>query len=266
MTHSSTPVMAHRGASAEFPEHTLAAFKRAIEVGANGIEVDVHLTQDGHVVCIHDHTLDRTSNGSGPVAEHTLEQLRETDFGSWSDWTVPEGSSVSADDAHGILTLGELLDLMLEAGKGMHLAVETKHPSPAGGKLDEAVARILREKGLIPKEGQTPSVQVRVISFDEDALSRMSALAPGIPLEQLWEHPHEEYLEGRFPEHISISGPSIELLTEFPEITANALEQGMRVHPWTIDEPDDVDRCLAASVEMITTNRPLQVLERVRTA
>jgi hypothetical protein len=76
-------IIAHRGASAYAPENTLAAFKKAIDLGADGIELDVHLSKDGEVVVIHDRTIDRTSNGKGQVAEMSLKELKALDFGSW---------------------------------------------------------------------------------------------------------------------------------------------------------------------------------------
>ncbi|WP_456367907.1 glycerophosphodiester phosphodiesterase family protein [Thermococcus sp.] len=74
-------VLGHRGYSSKYPENTLLAFKKAMEAGADGVELDVWLTRDGEVVVIHDETVDRTSNGSGKVKEMTLEELRELDFG-----------------------------------------------------------------------------------------------------------------------------------------------------------------------------------------
>ncbi len=76
-------VVAHRGASAERPEHTLAAYELALQEGADGVECDVRLTRDGHLVCVHDRQVDRTSNGTGLVSEMTLAQMRELDYGSW---------------------------------------------------------------------------------------------------------------------------------------------------------------------------------------
>jgi glycerophosphoryl diester phosphodiesterase len=76
-------VVAHRGASAERPEHTRAAYELALSEGADGVECDVRLTRDGHLVCVHDRRVDRTSNGTGLVSEMTLAQLRDLDFGSW---------------------------------------------------------------------------------------------------------------------------------------------------------------------------------------
>ena len=76
-------VFAHRGSSADLPEHTLDAYRRAIDEGADGLECDVRLTRDGHVVCIHDRRLDRTSNGRGLVSRATLAELERLDFTSW---------------------------------------------------------------------------------------------------------------------------------------------------------------------------------------
>ena len=76
-------VYAHRGSSAALPEHTLAAYLRALDDGADGVECDVRLTRDGHLVCVHDRRLERTSNGRGRVSTKTLAQLDELDFGSW---------------------------------------------------------------------------------------------------------------------------------------------------------------------------------------
>ena len=83
-------VYAHRGASARFAEHTRAAYLQALADGADGVECDVHLTLDQHLVLLHDANLDRTSSGTGPVAERTLAQLRELDFSSWKGVRVPD--------------------------------------------------------------------------------------------------------------------------------------------------------------------------------
>ena len=76
-------VIAHRGASSYAPENTLAAFDLAIQMGVGHLELDVHAARDGHVVVIHDETVDRTTNGSGPVTSHALAALKRLDAGSW---------------------------------------------------------------------------------------------------------------------------------------------------------------------------------------
>ncbi len=96
-------MVAHRGASAERPEHTLAAYELALEEGADAVECDVRLTRDGHLVCVHDRRLDRTSTGSGLVSDMTLAQLRDLDFGSWHPSWQDDGSIGDT----GLLTLDE---------------------------------------------------------------------------------------------------------------------------------------------------------------
>src|SRR5881409_2356806 len=83
-------VYAHRGSSAAFAEHTKAAYLQALADGADGVECDVHLTRDQHVVLLHDANLDRTSDGTGPVADRTLEELRRLDFSSWKGARIPD--------------------------------------------------------------------------------------------------------------------------------------------------------------------------------
>jgi glycerophosphoryl diester phosphodiesterase len=98
-----TRVIAHRGFSGVAPENTLVAIRRGIEIGADMAEIDVTLSKDGYVVVIHDETLDRTTNGTGPVSDATLEELQRLDAGSWF---APEFAGEK------IPTLGEVLDLV----------------------------------------------------------------------------------------------------------------------------------------------------------
>ena len=110
-------VVAHRGASGDVAEHTLGAYELALEQGADGLECDVRLTADHELVCIHDRTIERTSDGIGAVSEMTLAQLREHDFGSWHSGTPAS-----------VLTLRELLTLTLDWHRPVRLFIETKHP------------------------------------------------------------------------------------------------------------------------------------------
>src|SRR3982751_1091616 len=96
-------VFAHRGGADALPEHTLGAYLRALEEGADGLECDVRLTRDGHLVCVHDRRLNRTSNGRGLVSAKTLAELDELDFGSWHPGGAPE------PDLSRLLTLERLI-------------------------------------------------------------------------------------------------------------------------------------------------------------
>src|ERR1700760_699265 len=100
-------VVAHRGASAEVAEHTLAAYQRAVAVGADAVECDVRLTRDGQLVCVHDRTVDRTSDGTGAVSSLTLAQLERLNFAAWAG--DPHQPSAP------ILTFTALLELLHDA-------------------------------------------------------------------------------------------------------------------------------------------------------
>src|SRR6185369_9257342 len=113
-------VVAHRGASAERPEHTLAAYELALREGADGVECDVRLTRDGHLVCVHDRRVDRTSTGTGLVSDMTLAELRELDYGAWH-------SSRQADEGQGdtgLLTLDALIALVLDWQRPVKIFIE----------------------------------------------------------------------------------------------------------------------------------------------
>ena len=116
-------VIAHRGSSSELPEHTLAAYERAIELGVDGLECDVRLTRDGHLVCIHDRTVDRTSDGTGSVSAKTLAELQRLDFGSRH-----------GGEPQPVLTLFELLDLVaMPGGSSRYWSRPSTRPAPPAG-------------------------------------------------------------------------------------------------------------------------------------
>src|ERR1700692_3929430 len=137
-------VVAHRGASASRPEHTLAAYDLALREGADGVECDVRLTRDGHLVCVHDRRLDRTSTGVGLVSTMTLAQLRELGVGAWHDSGRPDGT-------HGdpsLLTLDDLVSLVLDWNRPVKIFVETKHPVRYGSLVESKGLALLHRYGI----------------------------------------------------------------------------------------------------------------------
>src|SRR4051794_25303066 len=140
-------VVAHRGASDQEPEHTLAAYVEAIKVGADALECDVRLTADGHLVCVHDRDVRRTSNGRGLVSTLELTDLEGLDWGSWKapeagrpgDGGSEEPDVVFRDDRAHLLTLKKLLGLVADTDRRVEVAVETKHPTRYGGLVERAL-------------------------------------------------------------------------------------------------------------------------------
>jgi glycerophosphoryl diester phosphodiesterase len=253
-------VIAHRGASALVPEHTLTAYQRAIEVGADGVECDVRLTRDGVLVCVHDRKVNRTSNGRGVVSTLELARLAELDFGSWH----PSSADVDEPDVDRskVLTLERLLEVVTAADRPVDIAIETKHPNRYAGLVELEVARLLERFGLDRRrEGRG---EARVMSFSAVGLRRISALAPEVRTVYLMEFAALRRLSAVVVHgDIPILGPSISLVRRSPGLVARLHDKGFEVHVWTVDKPGDIDRCLRLGVDGIITNRPEFTLRQV---
>lgn len=281
-------VIAHRGASGDVAEHTLPAYLAAIETGADGLECDVRLTRDGHLVCVHDRTVNRTSNGTGIVSELDLSGLQELDFQSWRDELPSSADELLTDspyldgvapDHEGpgsstVLTLELLLGVVADAGRPLRLLIETKHPTRYGGLVEKELVRLLQRFGWAgaDQDGPADAVEpaghpVTIMSFAPTALRRIRQLAPSVPLTLLME---ERWIplrrDGSLPTGVRISGPGIRLLRAEPEYVERAHQAGNEVYCWTVDEPEDVELVSRLGVDAIITNRPAAVLAQLRQA
>ncbi|MFJ5230396.1 glycerophosphodiester phosphodiesterase [Kitasatospora sp. NPDC088391] len=251
---SAVKVIAHRGSSAALPEHTEQAYLRALEEGADGLECDVRVTADGQLVCVHDRTVHRTSDGQGVVSAMTLAQLSRLDFGSWKHPEQPEPSPV--------LTLERLLELVADAGRRVELAIETKHPVRYAGRVESELLRVLGRFNLLPASPEESTV--RVMSFSELALHRVRRAAPALPRVYLWER--RVPILGRtraLPGGAAVAGPGMDLVRRDPGLVTALRRAGHRVHVWTVDRPEDVELCLELGVEALITNRPADVLAQL---
>ncbi|WP_041819665.1 glycerophosphodiester phosphodiesterase [Streptomyces davaonensis] len=267
MTHArqhSPQVVAHRGASEDAPEHTLAAYRKAIEDGADALECDVRLTADGHLVCVHDRRVNRTSNGRGAVSALELAELAALDFGSWKnrdeepDWEHrPEDR-----EATSVLTLERLLELIADAGRRVELAVETKHPTRWAGQVEERLLHLLKRFGL-DSPATAQESPVRVMSFSARSLHRMRAASPTLPTVYLMQFVSPRLRDGRLPAGVRIAGPSIRIVRNHPAYVERLKRAGHQVHVWTVNEPEDVDLCVELGIDAIITNRPRAVLHQL---
>ncbi|MGP0222271.1 MULTISPECIES: glycerophosphodiester phosphodiesterase family protein [unclassified Paenarthrobacter] len=279
-------VYAHRGASAAFAEHTRAAYLKAIADGADGVECDVHLTRDQHVVLLHDATLDRTSTGTGPVAEKTLDELRALDFSSWKGARIPDAYGGTADQ---FLTLPELLDILRGAGREIGLAIELKHPSPYRLKLEDRVLDLLRSEGWSPEESRLDNIRITFMSFDTDSIQHLLASVPGEHICQLVDNftaqeiredlgfgpitagalanvmraTQQEAERVLDAGEVLIAGPGIDYVREHARNVQRWLESGRIFRVWTVDSDKDVALCQGLGIHEITTNKPAQVLAQL---
>ncbi|MEJ8658351.1 glycerophosphodiester phosphodiesterase [Streptomyces sp. MS1.AVA.4] len=260
MTQHRIQVVAHRGASEDAPEHTLAAYVKAIEDGADALECDVRLTADGHLVCVHDRRVNRTSNGRGAVSALELAELAALDFGSWKD--SEESPDWKDHEFTSVLTLERLLELTADAGRRIELAIETKHPTRWAGQVEERLLQLLKRFGLDAPAAPAES-PVRIMSFSARSLHRIEAAAPVIPTVYLMQFLPLRSRDARLPAGARIAGPGIRLVRNHPSYVERLHAAGHQVHVWTVNEPEDVDLCAGLGVEAIITNRPKQVLAQL---
>jgi glycerophosphoryl diester phosphodiesterase len=279
-------VFAHRGASADFAEHTRAAYLRALADGADGVECDVHLTRDQHVVLLHDANLDRTSDGTGPVAERTIDELRLLDFSSWKGVHIPEAYGARSEQ---FLTLPDLLDLLRESGRDIGLAIELKHPSPYQLKLEDRVLEVLRGEGWDPVTSRLGNIRVTFMSFSPDSVRHLRKTVPGEFICQLLDDVNvaevrEELglgpitggavanvmkaaqLEGERILNdceVGMAVPGIDYVRQHARTVQRWLASGRRFRVWTVDAANDVALCRGLGIHEITTNKPAQVLAQL---
>jgi glycerophosphoryl diester phosphodiesterase len=254
-------VIAHRGSSAEKPEHTLAAYLRAIEQGADSLECDVRLTADNHLVCVHDRRVNRTSNGRGLVSTLELAHLEHLDWGSWKATEEDARDTESPDrDAERLLTLRRLLDAVRDCGRPVRVVIETKHPTRYAGQVERRLAEVLARYGWARRRGDSPP-PVRVMSFSQLALVRMRQLAPDVPRVLLVEERIPmRFLSGALPRGVQAMGLDLRVLRQHPGYAERLHDRGHRLHVWTVDDLADVDLCVSLGVDAIITNRPRAVL------
>jgi glycerophosphoryl diester phosphodiesterase len=248
-------VFGHRGSSYDLPEHTLGAYQRAITEGADGVECDVRLSRDGHLVCVHDRRVERTSNGRGLVRRLSLEELERLDFGSWH----------SARPAP-LLTLETLLKTVCDAGRPLRVLIETKHPSRGGRALEPKLAAMLRRFGLdhpAPDNAPDMRISVAMMSFSPLALQRMRVHAPHVPRVFLIEVVPPGLRTGQLPYGARAAGPGIEVLRARPQLAHRLRERGHEVYVWTVNEPEDIDLCVRLGVTGIISDRPGYVRDRL---
>jgi glycerophosphoryl diester phosphodiesterase len=281
-------VVAHRGASWAVAEHTLAAYEAAIDSGADGLECDVRLTRDGHLVCVHDRTINRTSDARGVVSDLALDELDGIDFESWRGELPHSADHLLGDSPYGpylagvapdhvrpgagVLTLETLLELVRDASQEVRLLIETKHPTRYGGLVEKSLVELLARFGWAGPSGPSvdlrrpadPDGRVLVMSFATTAIRRVRLQAPAVPtvllLERLLLPTRREAI---LPPGTAIAGPGLHVLQADPTYVARAHARGHQVFVWTVDEPDEVEFVRALGVDAIITNRPAEVLEQL---
>jgi glycerophosphoryl diester phosphodiesterase len=243
----------------------------------------LRLTRDGHLVCVHDRTVNRTSDGSGAVSEYDLQRLEALDFTSWrvdlpraadeliGDSPYLAGVAPDLGDDGRVLTLERLLELVKDAARPVRLLIETKHPTRYGGLVEKELVELLARFGWAGRAGPPETLReqadmdsrVVVMSFAPTALRRVRLLAPDIPTVLLLERRLPGLRDGMLPVGVPIAGPGLHVLQAEPGFVERAHARGNQVYVWTVNEPDEVEFVWGLGVDTVITDRPAEVLARL---
>ncbi len=229
-------VIAHRGASLIAPENTLPAFHQAAELGADAIEFDAKLSADGHVVIHHDRTLDRTTDGSGPLSSRTLEELQQLDAGSHLHHKF-----------RGV-RIPTLKQVFQELGDDLLMNVELTNYAHPLNTLPEAVSNLIHEYDLIER--------VLVSSFNPIALMKMRRLVPEISLGLLVMDSEPTWLISlsRFMTPYQAFHPSFPMVDEQLVQREHHLEHLVNV--WTVNKVDQIRELVSMGIDGVITDTP----------
>lgn len=245
--------IAHRGASGYAPEHTFYSYDKSHNaIGASYIEIDLQMTKDGHLVAMHDETVDRTTNGTGRVDQYTLEELKQLDAGSKFNEQNPQYANSNYEGAQ-IPTLDEILE---RYGTDANYYIETKSPDVYPG-MEEKLLDTLNKHQLL-NEQSLKKGHVMVQSFSQESLLKMKDLNSNVPLIRLLdkgELPNMTQQDFNYIKQYAIGvGPEYTDLTK--ENVTNLKNTGFLVHPFTVNEVADMERLNEYGVDGLFTNYP----------
>ena len=234
-------VIGHRGASGHAPENTMAAFKKAVALGATFIETDLHLSRDAHFVAIHDATVNRTTNGQGAVHDMTLAELRRLDAGSWF------GSEFGGER---IPMLEELLEFSKKNDVVFYM--ELKPDGTWGG--EHALVGALRESGEIPR--------TVVICFDPGIVLNLRKIEPTLMTGLLYDGQIEKPID----KAVEIGARQLvvrgDLVT--PAMISEVQKKDLQIVCWTVNHPAHMRMLMAAGVDGIMSDYPDRLVAAVR--
>lgn len=224
----------HRGAAGTHPENTMVSFRRAVELGCDGVEFDIHRTADGHLIVIHDAALGRTANGQGLVMAKTLAELQALDAGSWK----------------GAQFAGERIPTLLELVRGtpptFKLFLELKAGSIHYPGIEEELLQLIESEGIRER--------IQISSFDHKALKRLRELDATLPLGMLYS----ENLVDPIGMARAIGANALHPTWEWvsPDLVEAAHKEGLQVNTWTVNMPQAIMLMAHCGVDGIMSDFP----------
>lgn len=219
-------IYAHRGASADFPEMTEAAFRGAVSQGADGFECDLRLSRDEVPVLWHNASMIERAGHNGLIAEMKYSEIKRA---------YPQ-----------VLTLDEFFDIAIETEKGV--LIETKHPVISGNRIEEILAVRIHERKILKK------IELSVMSFSWGAIEKMRRLDNLIPTTFLISE-KTLWMQARFTSAVRVA-PGIKEVRENPDLIAKIKKLGKSTAVWTVDSGSDIELCRDLGVDIAITNTP----------
>lgn len=228
-------VWAHRGASGYAPENTLAAFQKAVDLGADGVELDIQLTKDDQIVVIHDEMIDRTSDGKGWVKDYTLEELRAFNYNR----TKPEYKHAD------IPTMREVFELLKPTG--LFINIEIKTGVVFYEKIEEKILALAKEMGMEDR--------VCYSSFNHYTVTRIHELKPDAEVGFLYADGPINMPSYGVKHGVNALHPALYNL-QYDGFVKECKEKGLKLNVWTVNERPYMEMCCQYGVDAIITNYP----------
>lgn len=231
-----TKIIAHRGASAYMPENTLEAFELAIKQGAQGFELDVHLSKDGEIIVAHDLTLERVSNGTGPICDYNLADLKKLDFSA----PIPESGFCN------VPTLAEVYALV--ADTALTVNVELKTTQEFYPAMPEKLLALEKEYAMEGRVLYSSFNHYSLLAIKKHNKNAEIGILYDLGLVDPWEYAKKL---GAVAIH-----PHYHIIAALPETVARCHQEGIQVNVWTVDDPKAIEYMINLGVDNLMTNTP----------
>ncbi len=244
-------VIAHRGANRFAPQNTLRAFEKAIDFNSDGVETDIQITKDGHLVLCHDSTVNRTSDGKGKISELLLSDIREFDFGSWFGRKFKETK---------IPTIDEFLQLIKDSSVRI-LDLELKPQKNIEGFAEKILEKV---------NDYSLTDRLLISSFDVNILKQVKSINPDVPVGILYPYP-SDIVKRRFsaPFKLAIRNRIDYLLPHYSYVSRAVIRKahglGLKVAPWTVNKLETADKLITWEADGLITDIPDVMLNKIDT-
>jgi len=238
--------VSHRGASGYAPEHTITSYQMGEKLHGDYIEIDLQMTKDGQLIAMHDEKLDRTTDGTGPVKDYTLDEIKHLDAGSWFNEAYPQ----YAKSEYVGLQVPSLEEIFQKFGKNASYYIETKSPDIYPG-MEEELLRLVDKYDINKKT-------LLVQSFSTDSLKIMNKLDPSVKLIQLLSYKKNAVITdeeiAKIKEYAIGVGPNHTYLNE--AYVQKVVNSGLEIHPYTVNDKERMQQLIDWGVTGMFTNFP----------